>query len=138
MGAANDKAGMLNMFGEGSSLEIYIRPDYVKLGTYLDSKHSCTSDGCKTSDVISYLDSMLANFKEASGLSPIGVACQQEEGFNPLNSDFKCPELMVAAGGKHKFLQIESGYGCYSSQKGSLLRGATKCDGATTEDCVCP
>jgi len=133
-----DKEGMLNTFGaEGATFDVYVRPDYAKLASYLTSKNACTGDSCDTSTIISYLTDMLANFESSSHIKASGIACQQEEGFNPDNTDFKCKELMVAIDGKYPFLQIEGGYGCYKVQSGLRVNIAESCQSASAS-CLCP
>jgi hypothetical protein len=115
----DDVNGMRDTFGASpqTKVEVYVRPQYTKIPTEVGN--GCDKTDCAVLPVQAWIKEMLDQFETASGVKPTGVACQQEDGWNPQNRAFKCPELMTALNGAYPFLQIESGYGCYKAPTGS-------------------
>ena len=117
--AEGDVKGMRDTFGASpqTKVEVYVRPAYTNIPPAVGQ--GCDQTNCDVLPVQMWIKDMLDEFETASGVKPTGVACQQEDGWNPSNSAFKCPELMTALNGAYPFLQIESGYGCYKAPTGS-------------------
>ena len=141
--AAADVQGMQTTFGtSAATVEIFVRPLYTNVPTAV--ANGCDAANCDVQPVQAWISDMLSSFEATSGITPAGVACQQEAGWNPSNGKFRCPELMAALNGAYPFLQIEAGYECYKAPTGSpaevhVVGADDDCTGPTVAgSCLCP